>query len=88
MNVLYRKSFFSDLDKINNIKFVADTEFITELVNSCQTPEQIPGFKYLRQYPGKGRIELAPFRIGVEISDNTIIFIRILHRNDIYNQFP
>jgi mRNA-degrading endonuclease RelE of RelBE toxin-antitoxin system len=88
MIVKFRKSFFTDLAKINSLKIVNEVEFIVDLAHSCKEPEQISGFKFLRQYPSKGRIEVAPFRIGVEIANNTIIFVRVLLRNDIYKQFP
>lgn len=88
MIVKFRKSFFTDFAKINSLKIVNDIEFIVDSAHTCKVAEQISGFKFLRQHPSKGRIEVAPFRIGVEISNNTIIFVRVLLRNDIYKQFP
>lgn len=88
MKVQYRKVFFADLAKINDNKIIAEVEFITDFAHSCHIVEEIPGFKLLRQYPGYGRIEVSPFRIGVEVIGNTIIFKRILPRDEIYKQFP
>lgn len=88
MNVNYRKSFFNDVRKIKNLKQVEEIEFITHFANQCSTPEEIPGFKWLRQYPDKARIEIAPFRIGVEVADDSIIFKRIILRSFFYQQFP
>lgn len=88
MIVKYRKSFFTDLSRIKNLKQIQDIEFITEFANTSTSAEHIPGYKALRQYPGMGRIEIAPFRIGVEVTGTTIIFKRILPRTNFYSQFP
>ena len=88
MIVKYRKSFFNDVAKIKNLKQIEEIEFITEIANQSATPEEIPGLKQLRQYPGMARIEIAPFRMGVEIIGNTIIFKRVIPRSYFYLQFP
>lgn len=88
MIVKYRKAFFNDVRKIKNLKQIEEIEFITEFANRCSVPEEIPGFKLLRQYPGQARIESAPFRMGVEIIGNTIIFKRVILRSYFYLQFP
>jgi len=88
MTVKYRKAFFTDLASINQLEHVKNIEFITDSANIANTPLDIPGFKWLRQYPGMARIECMPFRIGVEVISDTIIFKRILHRSVFYLQFP
>jgi hypothetical protein len=88
MIVKYRKAFFSDLETVTQIKYVNDIEFITDSADTAKSPIEIPGFKWLRQYPGMARIECMPFRIGVEVIDDTIIFKRVLHRSVFYLQFP
>ena len=88
MTVKYRKAFFSDLANINQLELIKDIEFITESANIAKNPLEVHGLKWLRQYPGMARIEVAPFRIGVEVISDTIIFIRVLHRSVFYLQFP
>lgn len=88
MRVKVKKRFISDLAKIMDIEMIEVVEFILDSANESGSPEDIPGFKYLRSYPCKGRIEVTPFRIGVEITGNTIFFYCILHRSIIYEQFP
>jgi len=88
MTVKYRKAFFTDLANINQLENIKDIEFITDSANIANNPLDIPGFKWLRQYPGMARIECTPFRIGVEVIAETIIFKRVLHRSVFYLQFP
>ncbi len=88
MIIKYRKAFFTDLGNITQLKYIKDIEFITEMVHTAKTTEDISGFKWLRQYPGKARIESVPFHIGVEVIADTIIFKRVLNRSVFYLQFP
>ena len=88
MIVKFRKSYFSDLDKIRDLKKIQEIRFIAEYAKTVSSTEKIPGFKNLRQYPGMARIESAPFRIGLEVIGSTIIFKRILPRSVFYSQFP
>jgi len=88
MIVKYRKSFFNDVGRLKQISQIEDLEFITEFASITDKPENIPGFKKLRQYPGKARIEMSLLRIGVEVEGNTLIFIRVLPRAIFYQQFP
>jgi len=68
MIVRFRKSYFSDLGRIKDLKKIQEIRFIAEFAKTVDSPEKIPGFKILRQYPGMARIELSPFRIGVEVN--------------------
>ena len=88
MIVKYRKAFFTDLGKISQLKYIKDIEFITEIAQNSKVADEIPGLKMLRQYAGMARIEVAPYRIGVEITGNTIIFKRVILRDYFYEQFP
>lgn len=88
MIVKVSKTFIKDLAKVKGLETINDAEFVIDFSNMCSDPESIPGFKWMRQYKGFARIEIAPYRIGVIVTGNTIIFKRILHRNEIYKQFP
>lgn len=52
MNVKYRKAFFTDVENIKDIKKIEEIELIYDLASRCIVPEEIPGYKALRQYPG------------------------------------
>ncbi|NPA92437.1 MAG: type II toxin-antitoxin system RelE/ParE family toxin, partial [Chloroflexi bacterium] len=34
------------------------------------------------------RIRLGDYRLGLEIEGDTVVFVRFLHRRDIYRYFP
>jgi len=88
MKVLAKKRFFSDLSKIKSIEVLDNAEFIYDIANIAENCNDIPGFKYLRYHKNVGRIEIAPYRIGVKIEGKTITFVCVIHRSAFYKQFP
>ncbi|MCA9917044.1 MAG: type II toxin-antitoxin system RelE/ParE family toxin [Anaerolineales bacterium] len=42
----------------------------------------------MQGYESYFRIRLGDYRIGIEVENQTVIFVRILHRKDIYRRFP
>ena len=45
-------------------------------------------FSKLSGHDAYYRIRVGDYRIGVEVAEDVIIFVRILHRKDIYRYFP
>ena len=48
----------------------------------------ILSFSKLSGHDAYYRIRVGDYRIGVEVAEDVIIFVRILHRKDIYRYFP
>ncbi|MBX6423476.1 type II toxin-antitoxin system RelE/ParE family toxin [Thermosulfurimonas sp. F29] len=44
--------------------------------------------KKLKGYKDFYRIRIGDYRIGLQIKENKIIFVRFLHRKEIYRCFP
>lgn len=88
MKLIVKKRFIENLDAIKSHALLNEIDFLFDLVNACSEPNEIPNFKFLRQHVSYGRIAIPPYRIGVEVTENTVIFHCILHRKEIYNQFP
>ena len=61
---------------------------LIEFVKQVKDISQIKNIKKLQGYKNYYRIREGNYRIGVEISDNEIIFIRFLHRKNIYKKWP
>jgi mRNA interferase RelE/StbE len=76
------KAFEKDTRKISEQKLLHQ---IADLVNSIS---EIRNIKKLKSYSNYYRIRIGNYRIGLQINSNQIIFIRILHRKDIYTFFP
>ena len=58
------------------------------LVEQADSSESIPGIKKLQAEGDFFRIRMGDYRIGIEITGETVIFVRFLHRKDIYRNFP
>jgi mRNA interferase RelE/StbE len=60
---------------------------ITKAENS-QSINELTSIKHLSNSGPYYRIKIGDFRIGIKYENNTISFIRCLHRKDIYRKFP
>jgi len=90
MNILYKKSFGGDLEKISNAATKAKVGQIILLVGKVVSQSNIPGLKKMKTGK-KGnyyRIRMGDYRIGVEIEGDTVTFVAFGHRKDIYKSFP
>lgn len=88
MIVKTRKRFISDLAKIKSIELLEEAEYLIEQAEKCSKPDEIPGFKWMTGYANCARIKAGNYRMGVEITGNTIIFKCFLYRAYVYEQFP
>ena len=88
MKVVFEKKFLKDIDSIDNkrTKRIAE-EFIDEVENTDNLRE-LKGIKKLKRHKYNYRKRIGDYRIGLHIEENTVEFIRFLHRKDIYKYFP
>ena len=49
---------------------------------------EIPNLKKLKSDGDYYRIRIGDYRLGLIIENGTIIFVRLLHRSEIYRYFP
>ena len=88
ISVRYTKAFLKDLtnipspyqEKIENIAFL--------WIPACKVYTQIIGLEKLKGYSSFYRIRSGDYRIGICITDEHIILMRVLHRREIYRKFP
>jgi mRNA interferase RelE/StbE len=88
MKVEFKASFARDLKRVRDKGLYRQVQEVIEESESAQTLSDIANLKKLRA-PGRYyRIKLGEHRIGVSVVDGTIIFVRFLHRSEIYRYFP
>lgn len=88
MNVRIDKSFERDINKIKDNKLLARIAEIIEQVQACSNSGEIMNLKKLKGNHRYYRIRTGAYRIGLFIEENTVDFIRVLPRKDIYKYFP
>ena len=77
-----------------DLKLVKDRNLLTKLkqiILTCKQAEalgEINSLKKMQGYDSFYRIRLSDYRVGIEVLENEVIFVRFLHRKDIYKFFP
>ena len=88
MDVSFEASFARDLNRINDKALFRRVEEVIAEIKAATTYGEIPHLRKMRGYASFYRIRLGDYRIGIEAVDDKIVFVRILHRKDIYRHFP
>jgi mRNA interferase RelE/StbE len=88
MNVEFRKSFEKDLSKIRDETLLQKIQVVIEEVENAENLLDVNNVKKLKADGDYYRIRIGDYRIGLTISDGTIVFVRALQRKDIYRYFP
>ena len=88
MEVFYESSFAKDLKRVKDKQLLKRVRDVLEQVKAAQELGEISDLKKLQGYESYFRIRLGDYRIGIEVENQTVIFVRILHRKDIYRRFP
>jgi mRNA interferase RelE/StbE len=58
------------------------------MVKQAQDLQQISNLRKLMSGGGHYRIRIGDYRLGLILEGDTIIFVRFLHRKDLYRYFP
>lgn len=88
MNILFESSFEKDLRKITNKEIKTAILQIIKNVKATSSLREIKNLKKLHSFGSYYRIKIGDYRIGLEFLNNSLIFVRCLHRKDIYKYFP
>ncbi|TVM04222.1 MAG: plasmid stabilization protein [Candidatus Brocadia sp. WS118] len=49
---------------------------------------EIKNLKKIKGHPSFYRIRIGDYRLGIEYRETTLVFMRVLHRKEIYRYFP
>ena len=88
MLVKYEKSFLRDIKAIKDPDIKRDLEKLILDVKTADSLHEINQLKKIAGHKGYYRIRIRNYRVGIKVEGNTLIFIRVLPRKDIYRYFP
>ena len=88
MIVRIDKSFQKDLAALHDKGLNKKVATCIEAVMDAKQLSEIKNLKKLTGFEFYYRIRIGNYRIGLKVQENEIIFIRILHRKEIYRFFP
>jgi mRNA interferase RelE/StbE len=83
------KSFKRDVDKVKDKKVLRKLRTFISTIENADTIHEITHMKKIEGYESYYRMKVGDYRLGTEmVSNQEVIFIRFLHRKDIYRYFP
>jgi mRNA interferase RelE/StbE len=88
VKVGFRASFARDIEGIREKDVLARVREILQEVESALTLKEIPNLKKLGVRGSYWRIRIGDYRIGLVLDGNVLVFVRCLHRREIYRYFP
>ena len=88
MTATFRASCLRDVQKIRDPILLARIRAAIETVEAADDLRNVSDLKKLSGSSGFYRVRVGDYRIGVAIEDETVEFVRVLHRRDIYRAFP
>ena len=83
MTATFRTSFLRDVRKIRDPILLARIRAAIETVEAADDLRNVSDLKKLSGSSGFYRVRVGDYRIGVAIEDETVEFVRVLHRRDI-----
>ena len=88
MNVEFRKSFEKDLNNLRDESLLQRIQAVIEEVEEAEALGNISNLKKLKADGNYYRIRVGDYRIGMAVDENIVIFVRVLHRKEVYRYFP
>jgi len=88
MTLEFRASFTRDLRSSRDRSILRRVRETIAEVEAAAHVLEIGNLKKLRTAGRYYRIRLGDYRLGLTIEDNTVSFIRFLHRREVYRYFP
>lgn len=89
MNLDFYKSFTKDLKKRKTDKPLM--ERVRQVIQEIEEAQNIHSIRNLKKLKAQGnhyRIRIGDFRLGLVVEDDTVSFVRCLHRSEVYRFFP
>lgn len=89
MRTAFKKSFAKDLRKYEKNKDLLAR--IQEIILQVEAAKSLSSIRNLKRLKAEGpyfRIRSGSYRLGLIIEAQTVTFVRLLHRSEIYRYFP
>jgi mRNA interferase RelE/StbE len=88
MKIKFESKFEKDLRNIKDKKLLSKIKEVILECKAVQTLNEVKNIKKMQGYQTFYRLKIGDYRVGIEIINDELIFVRFLHRKDIYKFFP
>jgi mRNA interferase RelE/StbE len=61
---------------------------VIEQVAQAESLQEMTNVKKLQGEPDYYRVRVGDYRLGLSLEGDTVVFVRFLHRKDVYRYFP
>ena len=89
MRIEYTELFIKDLKALKSTPYDGKIRSLCfDAIPQLTSWREIRHLKKMEGYEHYYRIKQGDYRIGIKIEGNSLIFMRVLHRKDVYREFP
>jgi mRNA interferase RelE/StbE len=88
LKVRFKASFVSELRAVKDKSLHQRIEALIAKVESAQSLSEVPSLKKLRGGEAYYRVRVGDYRVGLAFEENVVVFVRALHRREVYRYFP
>jgi mRNA interferase RelE/StbE len=88
MKAEFKKSFQRDLKKIKDQGILDRIALFIKEVDKADNVSKLSELKKITGTKNYYRYRVGDYRIGLEMAKDELIFVRVLHRREIYRYFP
>jgi mRNA interferase RelE/StbE len=88
VEVEFRKSFEKDLSKLRDEGLLTRIKAVILEIEDADNLEDVSNVKKLKAEGDYYRIRVGDYRIGILINEDVVVFVRVLHRKEVYRYFP
>lgn len=88
MKVRFKESFARDLRALKDQALLARIRALIETVEKAASLDDVRGLRKLRGGGAFYRLRVGDYRVGLAVEENVVVFVRALHRREVYRYFP
>jgi mRNA interferase RelE/StbE len=88
LNVRFKASFARDLRDLKDKSLLERIKELIANVEAAQSLAEVSNLKKLRGGGGYYRVRIGDYRVGLAMEERVIVFVRVLHRREVYRYFP
>ena len=88
MKVRFQASFAKDLRALKDQALLERIKELIANVEAAQSLAEVSNLEKLRGGGGYYRIRIVDYRVGLATEEGVVVFVRVLHRREVYRYFP
>ncbi len=88
MIIRFEGRFRRDLQSVRDKSLLKKVKQIIGDSKNADDSRRLTGLKKIKGFENYYRFKVGDYRVGIEINGDEIIFVRFLHRREVYRFFP